>query len=132
MIRLTSNPAKETEMTDDTTSDQPTLQTLAQKLQAMRQRPWVEFTDIEQMRWDLSLDLLLGLADAVIALQAGSDSASQAVTVANLPTSEQLREVIAPLVAESISAAFGKLESATAPVGAPPSVTSDQTSTTNT
>lgn len=116
-----------------TTPDQPsTLQTLAQKLEAMRQRPWVEFTDIEQMRWDLSLSLLLELANAVIALQAApaAESASQPVTVANLPTDEQLREVIAPLVAEAISAAFGKLESATAPAAAP-QASSDTTSTTN-
>jgi hypothetical protein len=100
-----------------TTDAQPTLQALVQQLQAMRARPWIEFTDLEQMRWDLSLDLLLGLADAVLALQAPTGNASQAsqpVTAASLPTDEQLRAVIAPLVAEGISAAFGKLESATA------------------
>lgn len=104
-----------------TTDTQPTLQTLAQSLQAMRQRPWVEFTDIEKMRWDLSLDLLLGLADAVIALQSApaAESAAQPVAVASLPTDAQLREVIAPLVAEAFSTAFGKLESAVAPATAP-------------
>ncbi|MCA8435356.1 hypothetical protein [Burkholderia seminalis] len=105
-----------------TTDQQPTLQTLAQRLEDMRQRPWVEFTDIEKMRWDLSLDLLLGLARAVIALQSATpaaDSASQPAAVANPPTDDQLRVLIVPLVAEAISAAFGKLETVAAPAAAP-------------
>jgi hypothetical protein len=121
-------------MTDElATPEQPsTLQTLAQKLEAMMRRPWIEFTDIEQMRWDLSLSLLLELANTVIALQApaAARSDSQASVAASLPTDAQLREVIAPLVAEAISAAFGKLESATAPAAAA-QASSDTTSTTN-
>lgn len=114
------------------TDQQPTLQTLAQRLEDMRQRPWVEFTDIEKMRWDLSLDLLIGLARAVIALQSAppaTDSASQPVAATNPPTDDQLRALIAPLVAEAISAAFGKLESVAAPAAAP-QASSDVTPTT--
>jgi hypothetical protein len=86
-----------------TAEQQPTLQTLVQKLQALRARPWIEFVDLESLRWEVSLDLLLGLADAVLALQ----SATPAAGAPNL-TQVQVHD----MVEAAISAAFGRLESA--------------------
>lgn len=111
-------------MTDDiaTPDTQPTLQALAQNLEVFTQRPWHTFTDQDQQRNDLMVAMLLSLAKAVIALQSGTSAGNpvqvgvpaEAGTPA-LPTDEQLQALIAPLVAEAISTAFGKLESATVP-----------------
>lgn len=111
-----------------TTDEQPTLESLVQQLQAMRARPWIEFTNLEEMRWNLALDLLLGLASAVIALQSAEPAPigvsmaemEQAIqtAVGALPPSVTSADVQS-MVAGAVAAAFGKLETAAAPASAP-------------